>query len=149
MKLKDFDFRLWHKPSESFVEIRGSFLTANAKDEIVFDRAYNVPIDDESVEIELWSGLCDKKGKRIYEGDILAHDNGYGIEYHSKVVFENGVFKIAVIEHPAVEIIEDLETGFVAVVGNIHENADLLEEEKVLIKCKYGDIYDSKGFPKY
>ena len=149
MKLKDFDFRLWHKPSKSFVEIKSAFITTNGKDEIVFDRAYNVPIDDESVEIELWSGFHDSKGKKIYENDILAHDNGYGIEYHSKVVFENGVFKIAIIEHPAVEIIEDLRTGFVAVVGNIHENADLLEEEKVLIKCKYEDIYDSKGFPKY
>ena len=152
MKLKDFDFRLWHKPSESFVEIRGGFLTANGKDEIVFEKSLIVPIDDENIEIELWSGLCDKNGKRIYEGDILAHDNGYGIEYHSKVVFENGVFKIGIIEHPAVEIIEDLETGFVAVVGNIHENADLLEKERGLImriECKYEDIYDSKGFPKY
>ena len=152
MQLKDFDFRLWHKPSESFVEIRGSFLTANAKDEIVFEKSLIVPIDDENIEIEIWSGLCDKKGERIYEGDILAHDNGYGIEYHSKVIFENGVFKIAVIEHPAVEIIEGLGTGFVAVVGNIHENADLLEKERGLImriECKYEDIYDSKGFPKY
>uniref|UniRef100_UPI002D78AA6B YopX family protein n=1 Tax=Helicobacter bilis TaxID=37372 RepID=UPI002D78AA6B len=99
--------RLWHKPSERFVEIKSAFITTNGKDEIVFDRAYNVPIDDESVEIELWSGFLDKNGKKIYEGDILAHDNGYGIEYHSKVVFENGVFKIAIIEHPAVEIIED------------------------------------------
>ena len=31
MKLKDFDFRLWHNLSESFVEIRGSFLTAKQK----------------------------------------------------------------------------------------------------------------------
>lgn len=23
------------------------------------------------------------------------------------------------------------------------------KKEKVLIKCKYGDMYDSKGFPKY
>lgn len=149
MKLKDFDFRLCHNLSESFVEIRGGFLTANGKDEIVFEKSLIVPIDDENIEIELWSGLCDKNGKKIYEGDILAHDNGYGIEYHSKVVFENGVFKIAIIEHPAVEIIEDLETGFVAVVGNIHENVDLLKTEKVLIKTKYRDLYDSKGFPKY
>lgn len=53
MKLKDFDFRLWHNLSESFVEIKSAFITTNGRDEIVFDRAYNVPIDDESVEIEL------------------------------------------------------------------------------------------------
>lgn len=131
MQLKDFDFRLWHKPSKRFVDmsVRGADLRI-------------IPADDDyNMELELWSGLCDKNGKRIYEGDILAHDNGYGIEYHSKVIFENGVFKIAIIEHPAVEIIEGLETGFVAVVGNIHENADLLEKERGFIKkCKYADI---------
>lgn len=121
MKLKDFDFRIADKEK--------------ARDYIYyFDPKKfmeKMPIDTslyETLELELWSGVCDKRGFRIYEGDILAHDNGYGIEYHSKVVFENGVFKIAIIEHPAVEIMEGLETGFVEVVGNIHENKELLND---------------------
>lgn len=162
MKLADFDFRIWDKGEETL-----TYASKDWKLDIGFSNPqqdYGVceselhayydgePMCPSDCEIELWSGLCDKNGKRIYEGDILAHDNGYGIEYHSKVVFENGVFKIAIIEHPAVEIIEDLRTGFVAVVGNIHENADLLGKERGLImriECKYEDIYDSKGFPKY
>lgn len=160
MKIQDFDFRIWNKDEETL-----TYASKDWKLSIGFSNPqqdYGVceselhayydgePMCPSDCEIELWSGFCDKNGKRIYEGDILAHVDEHGcIEYHSKVVFENGVFKIVIIEHPAVEIIEDLGTGFVAVVGNIHENADLLKKRKVLIKCKYRDIYDSKGFPKY
>lgn len=151
MKLKDFDFRLWHKPSKRFVDmsVRGADLRI-------------IPADDDyNMELELWSGLCDKEGKRIYEGDIVAHvDKCRCIEYLSKVVFENGVFKYeynvyvsdnnVTRKRLAVEIMQGTGDDCI-VLGNIHENADLLKKEKelVLIKTKYSDMYDSKGFPKY
>lgn len=146
MKLKDFDFRLWHKPSKSFVEIRGGFLTANAKDEIVFEKSLIVPIDDENVEIELWSGFYDSKGTKIYEGDIvICNTLKFVVEYkHGKFILrqiaENG-FSVSLHYSETLEVL-----------GNIHENADLLGKERGLImriECKYEDIYDSKGFPKY
>ena len=114
MKLKDFDFRIWDSNTNEFIEFA------------ISDNIRAVPRKSDDLVLELWTGFYDRKGKKICEGDILAHDNGYGIEYHTKVVFENGVFKIAIIEHPAVEIIEGLDTGFVEVVGNIHENTELL-----------------------
>ena len=119
MKLKDFDFRIADK--EKARDYIYYFDPKKFMEKMLIDTSLY-----ETLELELWSGVCDKRGFRIYEGDILAHDNGYGIEYHSKVVFENGVFKIAIIEHPAVEIIECLDTGFVSVVGNIHEKRELL-----------------------
>ena len=146
MKLKDFDFRLWHNLSESFVEIRGGFLTANGKDEIVFEKSLIVPIDDENVEIELWSGLCDKNGTKIYEGDIvICNTLKFVVEYkHGKFILrqiaENG-FSVSLHYSETLEVL-----------GNIHENAELLEKERGLImriECKYEDIYDSKEFPKY
>ena len=80
MNLKDFDFRLWHKPSKSFVEIKSA----------LFDRAYYVPIDDESVEIELWSGFYDCKDKKIYENDIVC----CYFAMNGLVIFENAMFYV-------------------------------------------------------
>ena len=125
MQLKDFDFRLWHKPSKSFVEIKSA----------LFDRAYNVPTDDESVEIELWSGFYDCKRVKIYENDIVFCNNAT-----YQVVYERGVFWVKNNKHNFI-MAQAIHYEPLEVIGNIHENADLLEEEKVFIKkCKYADI---------
>uniref|UniRef100_UPI001F1E1F72 YopX family protein n=1 Tax=Helicobacter bilis TaxID=37372 RepID=UPI001F1E1F72 len=149
--------RLWHKPSKSFVEIKSAFITTNGKDEIVFDRAYNVPIDDESVEIELWSGLCDKKGKRIYEGDIVCFKNRgkYNDDrdevlakhikekclkktFLTQIFFKNeggGYCIKRQTKRGRTKYFSLFDMSFylnfrLEVVGNIHENADLLEKDK-------------------
>lgn len=155
MRLKDFDFRVWHKPSRSFVEIKSSFLTTNGRDEIVFDRAYNVPIDDENVEIELWTGLVDKKGKRIYDGDIVKvglreeHKKEYNlidsillIEFNKKDMFEFDEFKTFGFafmgnddkQGKAIHTLNfwgkvyNYQHCEIQILGNIHENAELLKE---------------------
>ena len=53
MNLQDFDFRIWHKESESFVNmvVSGTDLRI-------------IPTDDDDMELELWSGFYDKNGKK-------------------------------------------------------------------------------------
>lgn len=114
------------------------------------------------IEIELWSGFYDCKGTKIYEGDIVKYNSN---TRPLVVVFEKNTFYIvdtSIEKHLQVDcgtrlqgIYENRSNGYtnqklecLEVLGNIHENAELLKE-KVLIKCKYGDMYDSKGFPKY
>ena len=117
MKLKDFDFRLWHKPSESFVDmsVRGADLRV-------------IPTDDnENIEIELWSGLCDKKGERIYEGDIVKNRNLDTLlclfdKHNLRFVFKYINRKEYDICYTAMDILE--------VIGNIHENAEFLGKDK-------------------
>ena len=127
MQLKDFDFRLWHKPSKSFVEIKSAFITTNGRDEIVFEKSLIVPIDDENIEIELWSGLCDKKGERIYEGDIVKNRNLDTLlclfdKHNLRFVFKYINRKEYDICYTAMDILE--------VIGNIHENAEFLGKDK-------------------
>ena len=123
MKLKNFDFRIWDKDIDRFVH-------------------------NDDCEIELWTGYTDTKGTRIYENDIIRTDKG---EIFS-VVKDGEITAWTLLENgrPCCSLAEVMfESEKVEVVGNIHENAELLKTEKVLVKTKYSDLYDSKGLPKY
>ncbi|HAP4420323.1 TPA: DNA-packaging protein [Enterococcus faecalis] len=67
------------------------------------------------------TGLKDKNGVEIFEGDIGWDDHQ---EVHGQVIFENGAFK-----YEWENISEDLfeATNDIEIVGNIHENPELLE----------------------
>ena len=74
-----------------------------------------------------YTGLTDKNGKKIFEGDILSYiDNDDDVQYIS-VVFEECAF---LIEDSGITG-SDLLTSYVClgltVAGNIHDNPELLE----------------------
>lgn len=128
MKLKDFDFRIWHKESESFVDmvVSGTDLRI-------------IPTDDDDMELELWSGFYDKNGEKIYVGDMVKYRK---YTEPLEVVYAESTFYII---RPSIEkefqvdcgtrlqgIYDNRDNGYkdnklecVEVIGNIHENAEL------------------------
>ena len=42
--------------------------------------------------VGMWTGLTDKNGKKIFEGDILESENCEGCKYKTTIVFEDGCF---------------------------------------------------------
>ena len=84
---------------------------------------WNMPRPVEFVEVApstigQYTGLADKNGKRIFEGDILSIWN----ESHDVVVFEDGAFYLENTSIP-IRFANKFE-----IIGNITDNPEMLEK---------------------
>lgn len=122
-----FRFRAWNKIREIYEYnvqecIKISFSkTAKVKCFACFQNYLN---HQEDFEIEQCTGLRDKNGKLIYEGDIvevpmLYNDIPTGKKQRCKVYYKHGGFNIYAVK-----------SEYLKAIGNIHENSELLEGNK-------------------
>lgn len=136
-------FRAWYVLAEemideilmiSFVrkEIIGKFSDGSTSVPLKFEDERN----GEDVILMLSTGLLDKNGKEIFEGDILAngpdvmcmkrHNTlGFYVEKKGRVEFIADGAVLEEFEEGAKEIADSLE-----IIGNIYENKDILEDYK-------------------
>lgn len=83
-------------------------------------------IENDDVELLQFTGLKDVNGKEIYENDLVRLTDDLEDPIY-KVIFDEAKFEII-----GGGVCYDLGEEFMdcEVIGNVHENPDLLEEEK-------------------
>lgn len=139
--MREFKFRIWH-PELKKIDYDPKYYGDNWGDSLnellaIFNRCRF---------LMQYTGLEDKNGKEIYEGDIVKYkyitgfsaeedykegsdDVGYDGERIQEVKFEEGEF------YPRPQFYEEGDTYYswrhwdFEIIGNIYENAELLEEQ--------------------
>lgn len=86
-------------------------------------------VDEETVG--QYTGLKDKNGKEIYEGDILLFTSKSGEKSLCHVLFENAAFIVKWVEREYFRTDLDWWNVKSDVVGNVYENPELLESERI------------------
>lgn len=122
--MKELKFRVWEEREKAYDT--WSFILDESGN--LFRNAYGALIgcDKKYYIVEQYTGLKDKNGKEIYEGDIVEYDwdirNDKSYRVKEKVVFDDMGARVCGYNRIR-------NCSGVEVIGNIHENADLLGEK--------------------
>ncbi|HEG0352513.1 TPA: hypothetical protein SB345_000424 [Campylobacter coli] len=146
MKLKDFDFRIWdgrkyvnNIKGGVYIHKEDTDVKCLNRNQDCYDYEFELDdLDNSNLEIELFTGYYDYKGNKIYIGDIIeclvfTNEKNLEIFYEiicfdmelglcSKLSNGDGGYLFDLRRHKNNKTIED-----VYVVGNIHENKELLK----------------------
>ena len=86
-----------------------------------------VSYDVDPSTVGQYTGLCDKNGKKIFEGDIMAF-TAYGFDYVGTVEFADGSFSV-MCEHASPFLDQAVSKHGAYIIGNMHDNPELLGAE--------------------
>ena len=112
--MREIKFRVWDIEEKKMINVYG----LEFKDTgivVTSDEGYDY-IVEEDCELMQFTGLKDKNGKEIYEGDII--EGRYGrqtVEWHLATGFDSGLGELW-----------GTNKEWLEVIGNIYENPELL-----------------------
>lgn len=138
--MREIKFRAWD-PTRKRMVYRGLFdknwYYTERNDENGTNLAYGISQRDQvTLKTMQFTGLLDKNGKEIYEGDIVEFDD---LEYcgnlnkeKAEVIFDEGSSLVEFMDCNSGKSQEYLFTynKYIAIIGNIYENPELLKENQ-------------------
>lgn len=115
---REIKFRIWDSKKKEWL--------GSSDDDVL------IYYGDDGMVVEQYTGLEDNNGKEIYEGDILEDDYDHAVGMVKYGIHNcaccHSVYGFSTVDQNG-EIVEMSLVGAV-VVGNIHENPELLVEDK-------------------
>lgn len=140
-------FRAWDKENEIYLynvqdaydTLSGSVKYADGEDADYDECCFGDFLDNERYSVEQFTGLTDVNGNEIYEGDIVKTWSDVSeltmVPSINEIVSEDlfgrpGVFLKPAGPHLIEPCLHDSWSNQFEVIGNVHENAELLEDNE-------------------
>jgi len=129
---REIKFRAWDKINEKIVKI--SSLSLENKEIAVKENGTYHFFRMQNLELMQYTGLNDKNGKEIYEGDIIKYKFPYDrrLKHISPVFYMESQASYGVLDiyKNGIPLYTMPANNYFEVIGNIYENPELLEENK-------------------
>ena len=126
--MREFKFRAWNSMAKKMLHFGNPIAIADDVDRygVFFESLEKKMYIGGKYENMQFTGFKDENGKEIYEGDIVSIDSE-GIWY---IYWEDNLARFVLRKkNQKTKYFLEVEGCFIRVIGNIHENTDLLEVE--------------------
>lgn len=136
--MKELEFRVWSDYWKKYATEAELYM--DGLGDAVFETEDGIPHHENTdLIIELFTGLRDKNGKKIWVGDVVKVEDDKYTNDHDKFLGYNATVIKSILK-PGAFVVKnwwgervlnwDIKLSRVEVIGNVHLNPELLEEKE-------------------
>jgi uncharacterized phage protein (TIGR01671 family) len=126
--MRQIKFRAWYPKEKVWLDGVEVYHDGSWMGEIIRpDHADIGYCEKDGCILEQFTGLLDKNGKEIYEGDILRTHEYYGGDYLTPIATIIVSYEICASGSAGFYLPDEVYWNRCEIIGNIHENPELLK----------------------